>query len=121
MSEITTKSSNEEEIKLVQEGEGVTDAATTAASATEAPKRTPEPDSSRAGGGWGGWGFSAFSVLSDLQKAATVAAEEISRNVPFSFLHLVCAFGFPKFSGLFSHSLILIVRVYFRLYSRTEL
>ncbi|KAK5774559.1 hypothetical protein PVK06_042414 [Gossypium arboreum] len=32
------------------------------------------------GGGWGGWGFSAFSVLSDLQKAATVAAEEISRN-----------------------------------------
>lgn len=31
-------------------------------------------------GGWGGWGFSPLSVLSDLQKAATVAAEEISRN-----------------------------------------
>ncbi|XP_071930863.1 uncharacterized protein [Coffea arabica] len=32
------------------------------------------------GGGWGGWGFSPFSYLSDLQKAAAVAAEEISRN-----------------------------------------
>ncbi|KAK6916498.1 hypothetical protein RJ641_019359 [Dillenia turbinata] len=33
------------------------------------------------GGGWGGgWGFSAFSVLSDLQKAATKAVDEISRN-----------------------------------------
>ncbi|KAL0384159.1 UNVERIFIED_CONTAM: hypothetical protein Sradi_2810200 [Sesamum radiatum] len=32
------------------------------------------------GSGWGGWGFSPFSYLSDLQKAATVAAEEISRN-----------------------------------------
>nr|GMD85785.1 uncharacterized protein LOC109161907 [Ipomoea batatas] len=80
MAEITAKSSNEEEIKLVQEGEGVADATTTAASATEAPKGTPAQDSSRAGGGWGGWGFSAFSYLSDLQKVATVAAEEISRN-----------------------------------------
>lgn len=97
MAEITAKSSNEEEIKLVQEGEGVADATTTAASATEAPKGTPAQDSSRAGGGWGGWGFSAFSYLSDLQKVATVAAEEISRNVHFSFLHLVCAFGFPVF------------------------
>ncbi|XP_019166018.1 PREDICTED: uncharacterized protein LOC109161907 [Ipomoea nil] len=77
MAEITAKSSNEEEIKLVQEGEGVTEATTTA---TEAPKGTPAQDSSRAGGGWGGWGFSAFSYLSDLQKVATVAAEEISRN-----------------------------------------
>lgn len=33
------------------------------------------------GGGWGGWGFSPLSYLSDLQKAATVAAEETSRNV----------------------------------------
>ncbi|XP_022763326.1 uncharacterized protein LOC111308906 isoform X2 [Durio zibethinus] len=41
------------------------------------PASTTAPKS---GGGWGGWGFSAFSVLSDLQKAATVAAEEISRN-----------------------------------------
>nr|GMD90432.1 uncharacterized protein LOC109161907 [Ipomoea batatas] len=80
MAEITAKSSNEEEIKLVQEGEGVADATTTAASATEAPKGTPAQDSSRAGSGWGGWGFSAFSYLSDLQKVATVAAEEISRN-----------------------------------------
>ncbi|KAI3830363.1 hypothetical protein MKX03_033475 [Papaver bracteatum] len=32
------------------------------------------------GGGWGGWGISPFSVLSDLQKAAAVAAEEITRN-----------------------------------------
>ncbi|KAH0458934.1 hypothetical protein IEQ34_011748 [Dendrobium chrysotoxum] len=32
------------------------------------------------GGGWGGWGFSSFSVLSDLQKAASAAAQEISRN-----------------------------------------
>ncbi|KAI8554396.1 hypothetical protein RHMOL_Rhmol05G0095500 [Rhododendron molle] len=32
------------------------------------------------GGGWGGWGFSPLSVFSDLQKAAAVAAEEISRN-----------------------------------------
>ncbi|CAI9104399.1 OLC1v1003061C1 [Oldenlandia corymbosa var. corymbosa] len=32
------------------------------------------------GGGWGGWGFSPLSYLSDLQKAATEAAEEISRN-----------------------------------------
>ncbi|CAA0807568.1 Unknown protein [Striga hermonthica] len=31
-------------------------------------------------GGWGGWGFSPLSYLSDLQKAANVAAEEISRN-----------------------------------------
>jgi len=33
-------------------------------------------------GNWGGWGFS--SILSDLQKAAAVAAEEISRNVRFT-------------------------------------
>ncbi|KAF6177039.1 hypothetical protein GIB67_015914 [Kingdonia uniflora] len=35
-------------------------------------------DTSR--GGWGGWGISPFSVFSDLSKAATIAAEEISRN-----------------------------------------
>ncbi|CAJ1932811.1 unnamed protein product [Sphenostylis stenocarpa] len=35
--------------------------------------QVPEPSS-------GGWGFSPFSFLSDLQKAAAVAAEEISRN-----------------------------------------
>ncbi|XP_020598042.1 uncharacterized protein LOC110037680 [Phalaenopsis equestris] len=32
------------------------------------------------GAGWGGWGFPSFSVLSDLQKAASAAAHEISRN-----------------------------------------
>ncbi|XP_021855081.2 uncharacterized protein [Spinacia oleracea] len=37
------------------------------------------------GGGWGGWGFSPFSYLSDLQKAATLAAEEISRSAAESF------------------------------------
>lgn len=35
------------------------------------------------GGNWGGWGFSPLTILSDLQKAAAVAAEEISRNVHF--------------------------------------
>ncbi|KAF8410587.1 hypothetical protein HHK36_003119 [Tetracentron sinense] len=45
---------------------------------TKSPtKKEPEPAT---GGGWGGWGFSPFSVLSDLQKAAIVAGEEISRN-----------------------------------------
>lgn len=42
----------------------------------------PPPVTGVAGGdgGWGGWGFSAFSYISDIQKAATTAAEEISRN-----------------------------------------
>ncbi|KAA8536157.1 hypothetical protein F0562_028635 [Nyssa sinensis] len=40
----------------------------------------PKEGGAGGGGGWGGWGFSPFSVISDLQKAATVAAEEISRN-----------------------------------------
>ncbi|XP_042488677.1 uncharacterized protein LOC122068827 [Macadamia integrifolia] len=43
-----------------------------------ASETAPEPTSAK--GGWGGWGISPFSVLSDLQKAAAVAAEEISRN-----------------------------------------
>lgn len=53
-----------------------------------APAAAVEPSR---GGGWGGWGgFSPFSVLSDLQKAATVAAEEISRNVtlPYPYLEM---------------------------------
>lgn len=41
----------------------------------------PPPPAEGGSGGWGGWGFS--SVFSDLQKAAAVAAEEISRNVSF--------------------------------------
>lgn len=40
----------------------------------------PSGENENSGGGWGGWGFSPFSYLSDLQKVATVAAEEISRN-----------------------------------------
>ncbi|KAG5625063.1 hypothetical protein H5410_010281 [Solanum commersonii] len=40
----------------------------------------PVPEDAGGGGGWGGWGFSAFSYISDIQKAATTAAEEISRN-----------------------------------------
>lgn len=44
-------------------------------------EKEPEPAPKGAeSGGWGGWGFSPFSVLSDLQKAATVAVDEISRN-----------------------------------------
>ncbi|XP_019226240.1 PREDICTED: protein FAM114A2-like isoform X2 [Nicotiana attenuata] len=50
--------------------------------AESTPQRPPPPGDGGGGGGWGGgWGFSAFSYLTDLQKAATVAAEEISRNV----------------------------------------
>lgn len=45
----------------------------------EAPPSPPEIPASAASGGWGGWGLS-LGVLSDLQKAATVAAEGISRN-----------------------------------------
>ena len=41
----------------------------------------PPQQQQQSGGGWGGWGFSPLSYLSDLQKAAAVAAEEISRNV----------------------------------------
>ncbi|KAK7308566.1 hypothetical protein VNO77_42184 [Canavalia gladiata] len=40
----------------------------------------PPPTGGGGGGDWGGWGFSPLSFLSDLQKAAAVAAEEISRN-----------------------------------------
>ncbi|GAB2267276.1 hypothetical protein Dimus_002262 [Dionaea muscipula] len=46
---------------------------------------TPKPGNGTGGGasaagGRGGWGFSSWSYISDLQKAAAVAAEEISRN-----------------------------------------
>ena len=48
----------------------------------EAEEPLPQPQQQQqSGGGWGGWGFSPLSYLSDLQKAAAVAAEEISRNV----------------------------------------
>ncbi|CAN4112288.1 unnamed protein product [Withania somnifera] len=39
-----------------------------------------QPSPVTEGGGGGGWGFSAFTYISDIQKAATTAAEEISRN-----------------------------------------
>lgn len=52
-------------------------------------EKEPEPAPKGAeSGGWGGWGFSPFSVLSDLQKAATVAVDEISRNVFLFFFSL---------------------------------
>ncbi|XP_068656846.1 uncharacterized protein [Aristolochia californica] len=44
---------------------------------TPPEKKDPSAAASR---GWGGWGISSLSMLSDLQKAAAVAAEEISRN-----------------------------------------
>ncbi|KAI8015389.1 hypothetical protein LOK49_LG05G01871 [Camellia lanceoleosa] len=49
-------------------------------SLSKSPKQEEEAEAPGRGGGWGGWGFSPFSVLSDLQKAATVTAQEISRN-----------------------------------------
>ncbi|KAL7246797.1 hypothetical protein ACSBR2_001829 [Camellia fascicularis] len=49
-------------------------------SLSKSPKQEEEAEAPGRGGGWGGWDFSSFSVLSDLQKAATVAAQEISRN-----------------------------------------
>lgn len=45
------------------------------------PPPPPQQQQQQSGGGWGGWGFSPLSYLADLQKAAVVAAEEISRNV----------------------------------------
>ncbi|KAJ9704924.1 hypothetical protein PVL29_003129 [Vitis rotundifolia] len=53
------------------------------AKSPEEKKEAEEPlrqQQQQSGGGWGGWGFSPLSYLSDLQKAAAVAAEEISRN-----------------------------------------
>lgn len=49
--------------------------------AAETEKLSQVKDAGSGGGGWGGWGFSPLSYLSDLQKAASEAAEEISRNV----------------------------------------
>ncbi|KAL3843493.1 hypothetical protein ACJIZ3_000896 [Penstemon smallii] len=46
----------------------------------ETPASQPSTAAQTGGGGWGGWGFSPLSYLSDLQKAANVVAEEISRN-----------------------------------------
>ncbi|OIW01919.1 hypothetical protein TanjilG_15244 [Lupinus angustifolius] len=43
-------------------------------------KQQLDPKSPATAGYWGGWGLSPLSFLTDLQKAATVAAEEISRN-----------------------------------------
>ena len=67
------------------------------------------PTTPKSGGGLGGWGFSAFSVLSDLQKAATVAAEEISRNVRFIFSLLIFAYVYNRFIGSVSFLLVLFL------------
>uniref|UniRef100_A0A5B6YY55 DUF7798 domain-containing protein n=1 Tax=Davidia involucrata TaxID=16924 RepID=A0A5B6YY55_DAVIN len=50
------------------------------AAAAAPPPPPPKEGGAGGGGAWGGWGFSSLSVISDLQKAATAAAEEISRN-----------------------------------------
>ncbi|KAG8368309.1 hypothetical protein BUALT_Bualt15G0032200 [Buddleja alternifolia] len=73
-----SKKSSESEIKPEMEE--------TPAGAGEQPSAVAE---SGGGGGWGGWGFSPLSYLSDLQKAATVAAEEISRNVTIYIKFLI--------------------------------
>ena len=44
-----------------------------------ADSHSPPSDSTQARG-WGTWRTSAFSVFSDLQKAATQAADEITHN-----------------------------------------
>ncbi|KAI4298417.1 hypothetical protein L6164_031980 [Bauhinia variegata] len=62
---------DEKEMSLNQEEKKV---------AEEKQTKIAPPPTKNGGGGWGGWGFSPLSVLSDLQKAAAVAAEEISRN-----------------------------------------
>ncbi|KAG9440765.1 hypothetical protein H6P81_020930 [Aristolochia fimbriata] len=46
---------------------------------TTSPEKKDPPPAAPARG-WGGWGISPLSMFSDLQKAAAVAAEEISRN-----------------------------------------
>ena len=56
-----------------------------------AERQEAKPPAAAAGGGWG---FSPLSFLSDLQKAAAVAAEEISRNVR---LETKCRFYFILF------------------------
>ncbi|CAN4107628.1 unnamed protein product [Withania somnifera] len=62
----TTKPSNEEIVEKHEEA--------------QPPPVTESGGGGGGSGGWGGWGFSAFSYISDIQKAATTAAEEISRN-----------------------------------------
>lgn len=83
MSDRRTKSSNHEIAETPEE---------TPILAAEAAQPPPPGDGSGGGGGgWGGgWGLSAFSYLTDFQKAATVAAEEISRNVLLFLLISLC-------------------------------
>lgn len=75
----------------------------------------PPPVTGVAGGdgGWGGWGFSAFSYISDIQKAATTAAEEISRNVRI-ILTPIFSFYFCIYNVAASFYLLdLAVEIYF--------
>lgn len=89
MADKTTEPSNQEQITRVQEETEKEAETNTAASANESQAQLPPPqDNSDAG--WGGWSLSAFSYISDLQKAAAVAAEEISRNVRL-YISCYCA------------------------------
>lgn len=60
------------------------------------------------GGNWGGWGFSPLSILSDLQKAAAVAAEEISRNVRFEIIRRRFVYLFNAFISIYEFSFLIL-------------
>lgn len=84
MAEKETNSSSEE-IKVVEEIEKEENKSAVEAGAMVEEevqsKSQPGQGGGGGGGGWGRWDFSPLSYLTDLQKAATVAAEEFSRNV----------------------------------------
>lgn len=82
MAEKETNSSSEE-IKVVEEIEKEENKSAVEAGAMveEEVRSKSQPGQGGGGGGWGRWDFSPLSYLTDLQKAATVAAEEFSRNV----------------------------------------
>ncbi|MCD7448498.1 hypothetical protein HAX54_042635 [Datura stramonium] len=88
MSDRMTKSLNHEIVEKPEE---------TPILASEEAQPPPPRDGSGgiSGGGWGGsWGLSAFSYLTDFQKAASVAAEEISRNVILFLLISLLKYSF---------------------------
>lgn len=81
MAEKETNSSSEE-IKVVEEIKKEENNAAVEGGTVvkEEVQSESQPLQGGGGGAWGGWDFSPLSYLTDLQKAATVAAEEISRN-----------------------------------------